>query len=49
MNDNIFYSPYDGHPLGRFREIPRGRSMRQIKSDFNSHLNKFCKSKTKAQ
>lgn len=48
MNDNRYYDPIDGHPLGRYREIPKGRSMRQIKSDFNNHLNKFCKSKVKS-
>ena len=41
---------YDDYcSFGEFREIPkRYRNMRQIKSDFNNHLNKFCKSKTKA-
>ena len=48
MNDNRFYSNYDGHPLGRYRDIPKRRSMKEIKSDYNNHLNKFCKSKVKS-
>lgn len=38
---------YDGRFLGRYRDIPKKRSMKEIKSDFNNHLQKYSKSKVK--
>ena len=47
MNDIRYYDPIDGHPLGRWRDIPKRKTMREIKSDFNKHLQNHCKSKVK--
>ena len=47
MNDRRYYSDIDGRSLGRYREIPKKRSMKEIKSDFNNHLQKYSKSKVK--
>ena len=44
MNE-IYYSDYDGHYIGGARQVTPRRSMREIKSDFNRHLQTYNKSK----
>lgn len=39
----------DKFPFYHPRYVPPKRNMKQIKSDFNKHLNKFSLSKTKAR
>lgn len=47
MNDNRYYSNYDGRYIGGCcRQQPR-RTMKEVKADFNNHLRNYTKSKVK--
>jgi len=46
MNDRRYYDPIDGHRISP-HSAAKTRSMREIKSDFNKHLQNHCKSKVK--
>jgi hypothetical protein len=49
MNDEYYYSGYDGSYFGIRRQRCEKRTMKQVKADFNNNLQKHSISKTKAR
>jgi hypothetical protein len=47
MNDDRYYDPFTGRRIAYYPSPVHVRSMREIKADFNRHIQTHAKSKTR--